>query len=165
MRKLRSIFICITSIFFLSACTSSSGKEAAKETIDSSTEKSEKVEVSEPSDNDVYGQLVDENVREMVKDSVYQNEKDNLIYHVINNEITQIDKEFDSKLGIKKDLDEEFLTGHAFDYMEENSLLLEKKSENTYIYESSLLNKKYEVIFQADNDENIITRLIISQTE
>lgn len=120
------------------------------------------VEKAEAEMDMVYGKLDIENYKRE-SDLLYRDEERNVLYLLAGDEIFQAEVNLDAALGINLEMDQSFLTGHAFDYMAEDASLVQTKSENEFVYESKILGKKYDVLFVSDTGDNVITRIIVSQ--
>ncbi|MBC1561003.1 hypothetical protein [Listeria booriae] len=111
----------------------------------------------------VYGQLPDKKLTKRSSE-LYSDEKNGITYIVgDNNNIFQVEVDFDMGLGINIEMDKSLLIEHAMDYMAGDADLIQTKSDREFVYESKKYNKKYDVLFVNDNDENIVTRVIVSK--
>lgn len=112
--------------------------------------------------NNVYGKLTDKDAKDA--GGIYINTEKDLTYTGDKNEIFQIEKQFESSLGLNVDIDSEFLMEHAHDFMQEDATQVQKISDNEFIFESQSIGKKYNVIFSRP-DGKTVTRVIVSQYE
>ncbi|TDM15726.1 hypothetical protein [Macrococcus bovicus] len=110
-------------------------------------------------ENNVYGSI---GSAFKEKGAFYVNEKGNVNLMGDKDNIYQAEKNFDSDLGLTVEMDEPFLTDHAFDFMEDDATMVQKISDNEFVYESKKLNKKYDVMFSRP-DGKTVTRVIVSQ--
>ncbi|KMT62522.1 hypothetical protein [Paenilisteria newyorkensis] len=116
-----------------------------------------------PPADTVYGQLPKKKLTKRSSE-LYSDEKNGITYIVgDNNNIFQVEVDFDMALGINIEMDKSFLVEHAMDYMADDATLIQTKSDRDFVYESKKYKKKYDVLFVNDNDENIVTRVIVSK--
>ncbi|MFC6117300.1 hypothetical protein ACFPVV_01535 [Macrococcoides bohemicum] len=156
-----------TSALLLGACggettekkENKTEEKAATKTKEKSSDETTTKQSNIASENHVYGSMSD-NLKE--KGLFFIDEKNNISYMGDKDNIFQVEKEIDKNLGITIDLDKNFLTEHAFDYMEDDASMVQQKSENEFVYESKKIGKKYDVIFSRP-DGKIVERIIVSQ--
>ncbi|KGL37407.1 hypothetical protein EP56_18080 [Listeriaceae bacterium FSL A5-0209] len=116
-----------------------------------------------PPADTVYGQLPKKKLKEN-SSGMYSDEKNDITYMTDErNEIYHVEVHFDKSLGLNIEMDKSFLVEHAMDYMADDANLIQTKSDRDFVYESKKYKKKYDVLFVNDNDENIVTRVIVSK--
>lgn len=113
------------------------------------------------SNDTVYGKLT--NTEELTKetDELYKDEKNDIMYSVVeNDEIYQVSIGLgdDSFFEISKD--KNHLIELARDYMEKDATLVQTISDQSFIYKSPKLNKKYNVDFEVNDDNKVFEVLI-----
>lgn len=115
----------------------------------------------QPTDNNVYGKLT--NTYDLTKenDELYKDEDKDIMYSIVeNDEIYQVSLGLgdDSFFEISKD--KNHLIELARDYMEKDATLVQTISDQSFIYKSPKINKKYNVDFELNNDNKVIEILI-----
>ncbi|EAD4838437.1 hypothetical protein WN83_14250 [Listeria monocytogenes] len=110
-----------------------------------------------PQDNTVYGVLVDKYDLTEESEDLFHDESKNVIYTIVENDIifqASIELGDDSLYDANKD--KTYLLDLASSYMQNDAKLVDTISENSFIYKSSKINKKYNVDFVPDNNNKII---------
>ena len=82
-------------------------------------------------------------------------------YVVADGNVFQVTVDFE-RIHLDTNLDSELLTDHIYDYIEEDSELIQKKSESSFVYESKKYNKLYDVDYVLD-EQGLIMSLLITQ--
>lgn len=136
-------------------------KEEAK--VEKKEVESEEADATPSIETDtVYGKL-NKAQYEKVSDTMYRDTERDVLYLLADEKIYQAEVNFKPALGLNLEMDQSFLTEHAFDYMASDASLVQKKSEKEFIYESPSLEKQYNVLFTSDTGDGVITRVIVSQ--
>jgi hypothetical protein len=117
----------------------------------------------ETSDNLVYGRLIESDMIKISEGYFKEKERQFVRYIEADGIVFQVEVHLDSnmKINIKQDLS--FLTEHVFDHMEDDSTLIQTKSNIEFVYESKKIGKKYDVMFVSDTGNEYITRVIVGQ--
>lgn len=112
------------------------------------------------SDNKVFGAFTDLSAH-IVSDGMYYDKKNKVRYLHDNDYIYQIEKDFDTKLGINIDMDLNFIIEHAMDYMESDAKKVAQINDHEFIFHSNKINKDYNVTI-SKIENNIVDRVIIT---
>ncbi|EOL9688649.1 hypothetical protein ACNAG8_002279 [Listeria monocytogenes] len=119
-----------------------------------------------PQDNTVYGTLVDKYGLTEESEDLFHDESKNVMYTIVENDVIfQASIELGDNSLYDADKDKTYLLDLASYYMQDDAKLVDTISENSFVYKSSKINKKYNVDFVPDNNNKIIVINVTNYSE